>query len=789
MLTEPDRRELDTAPPHNRETKIAGIEMLRALAVLLVLFQHLPGMLPQLALLWLPGKPLTHFNGSAGVDIFFCISGFVVARSLQRDMAGLARRPALTVAIGFWIRRAFRLWPSAWLWLPVAFFVSLAFNRLGVQDPWVNLQMIPAGIGMYSNYWMIHASKHHQTLGIMSQYWSLSLEEQFYLVLPVLLILSRRAALPVLLFYTACRFLDYRDFWSDIYLRPGCLVAGVVLARLEGGVLWCRLQGVWRPNYVGPTVCGTLMLAACIVDAIAPYERWLGVAMFRLQAPLETMLCFLIVLIAVQCSADARLGAVGRGLVFLGSRSYAIYVVHQLAYAVTREIDFRLFSETGHVIPRLAVALPTASALIACATEATFRFVEWPMRSRGGAVAKRLLAEGFGEILRSCDAAIRSRRRAWPKREGSSRILDIELLRAVAIVFVMIEHVDYNLLFSPHALPWVLRFGEFWPGVDLFFVISGFLVTRDLLRRLDTQAHWSRGWRATQNFWFRRAWRLWPTAWLWLAAVVVGSALFTDQLPFFGPFKANVQGFWAGMFFYANLRSVHVVWDPYGASFPYWSLSLEEQFYFVLPLLMLLLGRFLPVAALVCIAVQFPLAHSRFYYFFRSDALLWGVILAAWYGRGSYLRMEPKLLANGAIAGIVLFCGLAGLFRLAGPGNAAPAFVIGAIAAISAVLVWIASYDRNYLCPDWGRGLVSYVGSRSYALYVAHVPVFNCSAALAHYVFTPSFHPFTGAGDWYALAVVGPMLLASTELTYRCVEQPLRRIGARLTSRSALLAA
>ena len=470
----------------------------------------------------------------------------------------------------------------------------------------------------------------------------------------------------------------------------------------------------------------------------------------------------------------------------MGSRSYAIYVVHQLAYAVTREIDFRLFASAGHVLLRLAVALPIASALIASSTEATLHFVERPMRSRGRVVASLFMAESFGALRRTFVQRLRSCRPAWPIPSGSSRILDIELLRAVAIGFVLVQHVNYNLLFAPHTLQWVLTFGQLWPGVDLFFVISGFLVTRDLFSRLGTKARWAQGWQATKSFWFRRAWRLWPTAWLWLTIIVIGSALFTEDLPFFGPLKANVLGLWAGILFYANIRSVYIVWDPYGASFPYWSLSLEEQFYFVLPLLMLMLGRFLPLAAALCIAVQFPLAHNRFYFFFRSDALLWGVVLAAWFGRGSYLRMAPAFLANRAVSSVLLVCALMALFRLAVPGNATPPFVIGCIAAISAVLVWVASYDRDYLCPKWARGFVLWAGSRSYALYVAHVPVFNCSAAVAHYVFTPNYHPFTGAGDPYAVAVVGPFLVGAGEVTYRCVEQPLRRIGARLTNRTAL---
>jgi peptidoglycan/LPS O-acetylase OafA/YrhL len=363
------------------------------------------------------------------------------------------------------------------------------------------------------------------------------------------------------------------------------------------------------------------------------------------------------------------------------------------------------------------------------------------------------------------------------------RIADIEALRAIAIVFVMVEHANFNLLFHPTLLLAFMGWGQLWPGVDLFFVISGFLVAGDLLRRL--QGAGSGGfWRVTRRFWLRRAWRLWPVAWLWLALILVGSAVWTDP-PFLGPFIANLRGTAAGVFLYANYRSVVTIWTPYGASFPYWSLSLEEQFYILLPFAMLVLGRSLPLAVVAAIAIQAPLAHGRLYFFFRSDALLWGVALALAHGTAEYRWCEPVFLRVRPLAALVVLGGLAALFLLAGPGNFAPPWNIGCIAAVSALLVWIATYDRDYICPRALRPLALWLGSRSYALYVAHMPMFLCAASLAHHVFTPRDHLFSGAGNVYALALVVPMLLGAVELTHRFVEQPLRRVGARIAGHSA----
>ena len=775
MLTEPDRRELDTAPPHNRETKIAGIEMLRALAVLLVLFQHLPGMLPELALLWLPGRLLANFNGGAGVDIFFCISGFVVTRSLRRDMRGLTQRQTLALVVGFWIRRAFRLWPSAWLWLFVAYAVSLSFNRLGAMDPAADLQMVPAGIGMYSNFLAIHTLRHQHSLGVMSHYWSLSLEEQFYLALPLLLILSRRATLPILIFYAAFRFYDYQDFLIDVLLRPGSLVAGVLLAYLEGGAIWRRSHRMWRSLHASWSVCGGLILLAAVFESIGIFERWHGVAIFRFQAPCETLACFLIVLIAVQCSSGNDSTRLGRILMFLGGRSYAIYLVHPLAYAVARELDYRLFGNGSEFSTRLLTALVTATALIVFATELTVRFVEKPLQRKGRIIALRLSTLRWMKDRHSVSA---------PRSTSVRRIADIEALRTIAILFVMLQHAILNLLSQHTVLTRFFEWGQLWPGVDLFFVISGFLVTADLLRRLDECPEAIAYWRTTSRFWFRRAWRLWPTAWLWLVLIATGSAIVRPS--FMGSLTTNVRSAAAGVLFFANVRFATCIihFKPYGASYPYWSLSLEEQFYILLPLAIRFLGRHLPLAVFLAILVQLPLAHGTYYFVFRSDALLWGVALAVWARTPGYRLSEPKFLCRRLASGTFVLLSLVALFRWAGLGNSTPPFVVGGIAAIAALLVWAASYDRDFICPRFARPFVMWAGSRSYAFYVAHIPVFQCSAALANYLFSPTEYVFSGTSDAYAFAVMVPLLLISVEATHRFVERPLRALGTRMAERT-----
>ena len=101
------------------------------------------------------------------------------------------------------------------------------------------------------------------------------------------------------------------------------------------------------------------------------------------------------------------------------------------------------------------------------------------------------------------------------------RIADIELLRGIAIVFVLIEHIRINLLTwtGGEGTPLYHYFG-FWTGVDLFFAISGFVIARSLLRSLDGTSGFTEFFNVAIAFWVRRAWRLLPSAWLWLGLIM-----------------------------------------------------------------------------------------------------------------------------------------------------------------------------------------------------------------------------------------------------------------------------
>ena len=373
------------------------------------------------------------------------------------------------------------------------------------------------------------------------------------------------------------------------------------------------------------------------------------------------------------------------------------------------------------------------------------------------------------------------------------KIADIELLRGVAIIFVLIEHTRINLF------PWIwgpevrlyFYFG-FWTGVDLFFAISGFVITRSLLPMLEMTSGTTAYFNATLSFWVRRFWRLLPSAWLWLAVILVLALLF-NRSHIFWSFRANLESVIAAMLDVANFRIALVLGksEP-GAAFPYWSLSLEEQFYILLPIVVFFARRRLPYVLAVGVLAQFFIVRSgpnrpdyeMLLNMLRSDGLMLGVLLAIWSRTPTYRLFEPVGLKGRPLVGLALFVLL--LFALAvvgGPGMTIVSFSVGLVALISVVLVFFASYDQDYLMPrgPWKRVML-WFGSRSYALYLIHIPAFFFTRELWFRIEPPGT-VFNGTFT-LRLALTGfGLLLILAELNYRFVEVPLRRHGVRIAQR------
>lgn len=376
--------------------KNTEIEALRAVAIGSNLCQHFPLLFPALGgpdwLRWI----YEHVAFWCGADLFFTVSGFVVASSLMR---GLERAQNEGVSRWgyvkrFWVRRVFRLFPQAWFWLIVVLLGCIYFNRsviFGTIE--ANLKqalMITFYVYNWFVYWLNAANVTIAPLGV---YWSLAVEEQFYIVLPILFLLFRtRSLIVLLLFAIAAQFFIWRPApWYEPWwgLRCETLAWGVLLAffartprfavlRQRATMLATRKWAAWLVNIA-------LMFALVVL----PW-RFFNVS-------------FITGLVAIACMIWVGLAIVEHDLTlpgiahkpwvqWLGNRSYAIYLSHFPAYMCVHEIAFRLdaagiITFGWHWVP-CAVAL--ALMLAALGAELTHWLIEDPLRDYGRRMSERV---------------------------------------------------------------------------------------------------------------------------------------------------------------------------------------------------------------------------------------------------------------------------------------------------------------------------------------------------------------------------------------------------------------
>ena len=371
--------------------------------------------------------------------------------------------------------------------------------------------------------------------------------------------------------------------------------------------------------------------------------------------------------------------------------------------------------------------------------------------------------------------------------QASHRIVDIELLRAVAVVMVLVEHVPLNLVTWPNSpMDYMLAYCRTWTGVDLFFAVSGFVIGRTVLPLVHTAPDHPAYLRATLAFWTRRAWRLLPSAWLWLLIPLLASAFF-NRSGLFGTTGATYADAVAAILQVANFRLAEG-WGhaPHTVLFPYWSLSLEEQFYLVLPCLVFLARRRLPLIMAALLAWQFLPVTSVTGMATRTGAIAAGVLLAHWSGSDSWAVCEPHGLAKSRVCRLALLGG--GILLLGALGSDVikiVSFREALIAVIAAGLVWVASYDRGYLSRGlFPRAPMLWLASRSYSLYLIHVPTYVATRE----IWVRLSPPGTVFGGTYTIRyslTALTLLLVLSELNHRLVEQPLRRHGARVALRMA----
>ena len=381
--------------------------MLRAIAVLMIVFQHIEYLLN-----W-PANPYhfirNQFGFWGGVDLFFCISGYVIARTLMGEIAAVSGPATVSnFAVPFWMRRAWRLWPAGWFWAATALILSVAFNRSGTfGEPAAMGRDALAAVLHYANIHWMHCFNYGTGLcnlagmgevdapnikgWLLAIYWSLSLEEQFYLLLPAFfLLLPRRLLVWLLLVGISAQITLGRPPLSVLwYFRTDALLIGVVLAIAETSRpanLHGAFRSIDRHSLLAKIIALPLVLAIARLGA-GQYDQ------LRYATGLIAVASGCLVWLA---SLDQNhlvlLGGRLRAMAWLGSRSYSVYLTHLIAFAVIREGWSRMpFGHPSLTWVTSTIYLVSALVLTIIFAECSFRMIERPLRQFG----RRLVAKRY----------------------------------------------------------------------------------------------------------------------------------------------------------------------------------------------------------------------------------------------------------------------------------------------------------------------------------------------------------------------------------------------------------
>ncbi|HJQ05005.1 MAG TPA: acyltransferase, partial [Nocardioides sp.] len=371
---------------------------------------------------------------------------------------------------------------------------------------------------------------------------------------------------------------------------------------------------------------------------------------------------------------------------------------------------------------------------------------------------------------------------------GRSLRTDIQGLRAIAVAMVVVYHL------VPSALP------GGYVGVDVFFVISGFLITCHLLSRVP------RGASDVVAFWGRRIRRLLPAS---LTVIVVTLIAVHALLPS-TQWDENAHDARAAALYFVNweLASRSVSYLAQGqapsAFQHFWSLSVEEQFYFVWPILVAVLVLVavavrLPrrlvltvgLTAVVAVSFAYSVAHTASdpqASYFISTTRAWelgaGGLLALLVEPARAQRPPFTRPARAVItwAGLAMVVAAGALYSdaTAFPGRAAVLPVAGA-----ALLILGAAgvEDRRTPGPFLALRPVQWLGDISYSVYLWHWPL---RVLVPFVVGGSAASPGLGAGE--VLGVVVATLVLAT-LTERYVEQPFRNPALATRLRGTLVVA
>ncbi len=372
--TKPDLGRDPAAVSARKQSRIRGLDGLRAFAVVAVIAYHLaPSAVP---------------GGFLGVDVFFVVSGFLITTLLVREISGTGRLSMPQ----FWVRRGRRLLPA----LAAVVVTSLIAARLVDPDLLVGVRRQVLGAATFSTNWLsigAGTSYFDRTQPeLFATLWSLAIEEQFYLLWPALLVAllvvartwrtRSRIALGAAIVSALLMAVLYRSGADPtrVYYGTDTHAAGLLLG-VAGALAWTGGLRVTGRRWVAPLALVGLVVLVLLLHSESGFT-------YRGGLVLASGLALLAVLGCLDAGSSYVRALEVRPVRWVGERSYGLYLWH---WPVILVVDAVVGAQVGTGAWWRGAAV--AIALTVVLAWASYRWIESPVRSAGWrATAARVAA-------------------------------------------------------------------------------------------------------------------------------------------------------------------------------------------------------------------------------------------------------------------------------------------------------------------------------------------------------------------------------------------------------------